>query len=93
MKVENIDGTRDNNCKCGSWLEHWNKFSNEEIHHCQASGCTDAVKYGAHVQKADSHDRNWYIVPLCEMHSHSTYHVDIIVGTPLVSADPNETCG
>ena len=24
---KNISGTSQNNCNCGSWLEHWEKFS------------------------------------------------------------------
>ena len=93
MKIENISNKIEDTCNCGSWLEHWYKFSNEKINHCQASACTEPVKYGAHVQKADSHDRNWYIVPLCKSHSKSTYHVDLIAGTQLVSVDLTETCG
>lgn len=93
MKIENIGNKIEELCGCGSWLDHWIKFSDEEIHHCQASACKDPVKYGVHVQKAGSHDRSWYIVPLCETHSQSTYHVDLIVGTQLVPADLSETCG
>jgi hypothetical protein len=92
MKVEQISYHKDETCACGSWLDHWYKFSDVEIHHCQASQCEEPVFCGAHVRKADSHDRNWYIVPLCETHSHSTYHVDMIMGTPLVLADASQTC-
>jgi len=27
MKVNNVNGTSDNTCKCGSWLEHWKNLA------------------------------------------------------------------
>ena len=53
--VKNINGTSNNNCKCVSWLKHWEKFSKKTVSYCSAYGCstkTDLV--GAHVQKKDN---------------------------------------
>ncbi len=93
MKVENIDGTKDSTCKCGSWLQHWKNYGGDKVSHCSASGCENSVELGAHVQKADSHDWSWYIVPFCETHNHATYHVDLVFDTKMVSANVEETCG
>ena len=93
MKVENIDCTKDNTCKCGSWLQHWKNYSDDSASHCSASGCENPMEVGVNVQKADSHDRDWYIVPFCEAHSHTTYHVDLVFTTKLVPANTSETCG
>jgi hypothetical protein len=48
---------------------------------------------GAHVMKADDHDNNWYIIPLCEDHSMQKGHdLEIVVSTVFVPADTKETC-
>ena len=93
MKVENIENRSNETCKCGSWLQHWKNYSDESVSHCSASGCENPVEVGVHVQKADSHDKNWYVVPFCSTHGHSTYHVDLVFSTKLVPANQSETCG
>lgn len=67
MKVTNINGTSDNDCSCGSWLKHWDKFNtkgSKRPSQCPACGAW-SVDDGAHVQKYGSTDQSWYIVPLC----------------------------
>ena len=51
MKVKNINGTSQTNCSCGSWLQHWRKYSNQNATICRASGCSRTDLVGAHVQK------------------------------------------
>ena len=34
MRVKNIKGTSDNTCICGSWLTHWENFSNSHLRNC-----------------------------------------------------------
>jgi hypothetical protein len=91
MKVTNINGTSDNTCKCGSWLKHWEKYSGISVTYCSETSCLSKDIVGAHVQKADSDDKNWYIVPLCKTHNASDKDLDI-GSTKLISANTSETC-
>lgn len=65
MKVRNINGTSDlPRCQCGTWLRHWENYTDGESEKCSVTGCKGIPEVGAHVQKEDD-DRSWYIVPLC----------------------------
>jgi hypothetical protein len=67
MRIINIDGTSDNTCGCGSWLDHWLNFSGQSLpRYCPETSCTNKPEVGAHVQKNSNSDKNWYIVPLCK---------------------------
>lgn len=95
MKIKNINGTSDNTCKCGSWLDHWKKFSSQSLPtYCPEEKCTQKPEVGAHVQKDSSTDSRWYIIPLCKTHNGKTgetLNVSDIV--KFVSANVKETCG
>lgn len=93
MKVKNINGTSQNTCKCGSWLQHWKNFSGQTATICRAKGCSRSDIKGAHVQKDVSYDSNWYIVPFCSEHNMSKESVELVDGTNLVSANVSQTCG
>jgi hypothetical protein len=95
MKVKNINGTSDNTCKCLSWLEHWKKFSGQSVsNYCPESKCTQKPEVGAHVQKDNSTDTNWYIIPLCKSHNKQTSEsLDVSDAVKLVSANVSTTCG
>ena len=70
MKVKNINGTSQTTCSCGSWIKHWENFSRQtKPHYCPADGCMNTGLVGAHVQKAGSSDKRWYIYPLCDLHN------------------------
>lgn len=91
-KVKNINGTSDNNCKCGSWLKHWEMHSGKSANYCSAFGCmvkTDLV--GAHVQKTTT-DMSWYIIPFCKEHNQTKGELQITEPTTFVSASKKETC-
>ena len=92
MIVKNINGTSQNKCKCGSWLQHWRNFSNQTATECRIKGCSRNDLIGAHVQKNVSYDNSWYIVPFCHLHNSSTIPVELVAGTNLVSANKSETC-
>ncbi len=89
--VKNINGTSDTTCKCGSWLQHWKNFTIQTATYCSITSCINTDLLGAHVQKANSIDNNWYIVPLCRSHNNST-GVFEVGATALVSANKSETC-
>jgi len=94
MKIRNIKGTSKNNCRCGSWYNHWKK------HHpgagiaifCSAKGCFDDAHVGAHVVKHGSADKSWYILPLCKGHNKVNTVIDIVSYATLVPANRSRTC-
>jgi len=93
MRVKNIEGTSQNACKCGSWLDHWKKFSRQALpQHCSEKSCTKKPEVGAHVQK-DSSDTSWYIVPLCNGHNQKVASLELVDSVALVPANVSLTCG
>lgn len=95
MRIRNINGTSDNACACGSWLDHWKKFSGQGIPTCcPATSCYQKVEVGAHVQKDASSDNSWYIFPLCKTHNAETgKSMEVSDSYRLVSANVSQTCG
>lgn len=95
MKVKNINGTSNNSCKCGSWLNHWKKYSEQQLpSYCPESSCVEKPEVGAHVQKDSGGDSSWYIVPLCKIHNaKKDTTLTISDSVTLVSANVGNTCG
>ena len=94
QKVTNINGTSANRCECVSWLEHWKNFSGGGTPaSCSEEGCTEKPEFGAHVQRAGSTDRSWYIVPLCRRHNETAGPLEIKASVKPVSANVSGTCG
>ena len=95
MRVNNINGISANTCTCGSWLNHWIKFSGQSVtRFCPQVTCVQRAEVGAHVQRANSGDSNWYIVPLCTAHNGKKgQSLDIGDSVNLVSANVSKTCG
>ena len=94
MKVTNVNGTTQNACSCGSWLEHWKKFSGQSVTYCAVNTCIQKDIVGAHVQKEDSTDQSWYILPLCNSHNNEkAKSLEVGIVYQLVSANIAETCG
>jgi len=95
MKVRNINGTSQNTCKCGSWLQHWKNFSGQSLpSSCPVQNCFNTPNVGAHVQKDSSTDESWYIIPLCSTHNVQTgASLTVSDSIALVSANVSRTCG
>ena len=94
MKVKNLNGTSINKCKCSSWLEHWEKFSNQPANKCVVAGCTNKHSVGGHVQKESASDSSWYIIPICsECNNKHGQTIEIGNNVNLVPANVAETCG
>lgn len=95
MKVKYSSGARAKSCICGSWLEHWKKYSDEPLSiFCAVLDCIQKPEVGSHVQKDGADDTGRYIVPLCRSHNDrywSSYYITETV--TLVSADVDRTCG
>ena len=92
MKIRNINGISDAPCACGSWMQHWEKFSGQKTTFCLAAACMEKDLVGAHVQKADARDDAWYIYPLCLSHNERSEELEVSDGYKLVPADKAETC-
>ncbi len=92
MKIININGTSGNNCKCGSWLQHWINISGRAIEYCPVENCLNKAEVGAHVQKDSPDDQSWYILPLCQKHNMVTNFLHVSPTWKLVSANVRETC-
>lgn len=89
VRVNNMKGTSNRNCKCGSWLKHWEKFGNRKATYCVEVNCLEKELVGAHVKIGA--DRREYIVPFCQAHNLSEEDLEIN-GIWLVSANKAETC-
>jgi len=65
--VKNVNGSSRFSAPAGydSWLDYWEKQTGEKAYYCSALDCNNTDLVGAHVQKANSDDRSYYIVPLC----------------------------
>lgn len=94
MKIRNINGTSDTTCRCGSWLKHWENFSQRvKSPQCPVSHWSRTDLLGAHVQKGGgSTDDKWYIYPLCAEHNRYTGELEVPDAYKLVSANKKETC-
>ncbi len=90
ITVKNINGTPASKCKCGSWLDHWDKFSGLQTGTCRVVGCNTSAEVGAHVQRAGSSD--WYIIPVCKTHNACTEVLKVNDLTTFISANVQETC-
>ena len=82
------------NCACGTWLDHWKKFSGQSAPVlCPAFMCVDKIEVGVPVQKEGATGQSTYILPVCKRHSsqpgESTTVNDYF---PLVSTNVSETC-
>lgn len=94
MQVTNIRRIDETNCKCGSWLAHWERLAGRAAFFCaERSCCVSYGLVGAHVQIAGASDRAWYIVPLCAKHNANGAALDISDGVKPVAANVRETCG
>jgi hypothetical protein len=95
MKVNNINGTSQRTCKCGSWLDHWKNYSGQSLPtYCPEKSCIGKPEVGAHVQKDSSTDRSWYILPLCSKHNAETgKSLELVDSIKLASANVAATCG
>lgn len=92
MKLK-IEKPSDKTCLCGSWLNHWNAFSNQPMAAlCPVLMCVEKNEVGAHVQKEGA-DKNLYILPLCQRHAAQAGEIITVNDyLPLVTTNVSETC-
>ncbi len=76
---------------CGTWLDHWEKFSRQSADMCAVDGCAGTDLVGAHVLLAGA-DLTSYIVPLCKSHNRTAGLLEIPNAFPLIHANKAVTC-
>ena len=70
LTVRNLAGSSPIPCMFPDWLEHWRTFSRLSLPtHCPESVCREKPEVGVLVQKNESADAHWYVIPLCRKHS------------------------
>lgn len=70
LTVKNVGPATSIPCMFANWLEHWRKFSVLSVpRQCPESACREKPEVGALVQKDNSCDSRWYVIPLCKKHS------------------------
>lgn len=92
----NKAGTADRACSCGSWKDHWLKFSGKPWPlHCSKDGCSGSADVGAHIVNP-ALGKHEYIAPLClgcNSHLSALPHIfSLRGGITLVPANKAETC-
>lgn len=87
--VKNVNGTDRFNAPPGylSWLDYWQKQTGCTAYICGNTLCNRRDLVGAHVQKANSTDKSYYITPLCRACNNRTDHFK--VDTVLVPVPSN----
>jgi len=93
MLVKNLRNTGAKTCKCGSWLEHWEKASGMKANYCVAATCAQKATLGGHIIKVGSEDGNHYIIPICASCNRLESNYEIPNSTFLASANVSKTCG
>jgi len=87
---QNVTGSGNDHCSCGSWKEHWMNFSNESWpNRCRVSGCLSAAVYGIHIKTSSKSGE--YIIPGCS-ECNKKEDLFLIRDTKLVSTRLDNTC-
>ncbi len=89
---KNKVGTGNRSCICGSWKNHWIKFSGKAWpSKCSIANCSNSPTIGAHVYHSNVSGEK--IVPMCDSCNKLSGEFTLRNGTTLVPANQSETCG
>ena len=91
---KNKKGTGERSCKCGSWRNHWLRFSPEPWPtKCAVDGCNNAATLGAHIFLSGTMSPdNEYIIPTCDSCNKLESQFSVKSGTIFVPANRKKTC-
>ena len=90
---KNKKGTSNRFCKCGSWKNHWLKFSGKSWpEKCSVLHCCNIATLGAHIINNDDNVSGEYIAPFCDSCNKLDDKFDLKSNTIVFSANINETC-
>ena len=90
---KNKNGTAERACNCGSWRDHWLKFSKAGMwpQICAVDGCNNIAEVGAHVYHPQVGGER--IAPMCRSCNKAVDAFTLKGRTPLPLANVSETCG
>lgn len=90
---KNANGTSDRICRCGSWKNHWLRYSDVALwpKTCSVEGCCNPATLGAHIYNP-SISNKIYIVPMCDSCNQKRYTFILKNGINLASSNKQETC-
>ncbi len=87
-------------CTCGSLLNHWKKFTGQQVRMCLEADCRNHEVDGSYVTKSKTDsttneqiDSAIYLIPLCQEHRESKEELDILDTCIFVTTDLKTTCG
>lgn len=74
ITMKNLNGTKDKDCSCSSWLGHWKRFARVVVTpECHVQGCESPAEVGAHVilprMRDESLQKLNFIAPMCKAHN------------------------
>lgn len=100
VTVKNANGTAGKTCpNCGTWLNHWNKYSSYSATTCSIENCDNEAEVGAHVLRPYAKNADYqtrpYIIPMCKTHNGQSSNIEMKTKTDVdfVWANVKETCG
>ena len=87
----NKGGTSERACRCGTWQQHWMKFSGKPWPAtCSVAGCFNLVVLGGHIiNPAVDGER---IVPMCDSCNQREDGFALKEGSTVVKANRAQTC-
>lgn len=101
VRVKNVVGSSKTSPKCancGTWIDHWFRFSGKATGDCRVKGCANKATVGAHVTRPIATQEelrtHHYIIPMCAEHNgmHGA-ELDTKDHVTFVRANVAETCG
>jgi len=89
---KNKNGTANRSCNCGTWKQHWVRFSKKAWPTtCSVQGCFTMASLGAHV--INSSVAGERIVPMCNSCNGLNSAFSLKGGVSVPSANTSGTCG
>lgn len=99
VAIKNKAGSSKTSCACGSWINHWEKYSTYYHKKCSIVGCEEDATDGAHIYRTKApaaHETNGitFIIPMCSTHNNPNNTEEMLVEaeTEFVWANKSETC-
>ncbi len=95
MRVKNLHNTSGKTCSCGSWTNHWEKYSGARNwpQKCGTKGCDNGPAVGAHVKQVGTGNHLHYIAMLCRgCNNRFGQELELESYVKLAPANIRETC-
>lgn len=94
MLVTNVGISGSSFCGCDGRLNHWRRAIRYVGYpECSVSDCHETATLGVPVEKYESDDRTWYIVPMCARHNASNNALPVRDSARFASAIVQRSCG